>query len=253
MFAFVFHHGDQSREALRFIRDYTATAPDEVSLITVMGTIPPGAEIFPEEIHGTPFILFAACYAGPAEQGERVLQPLRDFATPLVDFSGRMPYIDVQTIFDEDYPAHELRYYWKSTRLPGLSDAAIDMIVEHARRQPSPLSTTDLWHNAGAISRIGEDETAFSGRQFPFLLNIEANWPDPQADEANLTWARTFIEEMSPFSGGGIYFNFGGFQEEGEAMLHSTFGAKYAKLAALKQKYDPHNLFRLNANIKAGA
>lgn len=253
MFAFVFHHGDHSREALRFCRDFTATAPDEVSLLAVMGTIPPGAENFPEEIHGAPFILFAACYAGPAEEGERVLQPLRDFSTPLVDFSDRMPYVEVQTVFDEDYPSYALRYYWKSIHLPELSDEMIDQIVDHARRQPSVLSTTDLWHNAGAIRRISEDETAYSGRRFPFLLNIEANWPDPQDDEANLAWVRTFIEEMRPFSDGSAYLNFGGFQEEGEAMMRSVYGAKYTRLSALKQKYDPQNLFRLNANIKAGA
>jgi FAD/FMN-containing dehydrogenase len=251
MFAFVLYHGDRAKDALRFCREYTSTMPDEVSLLTVLGVVPPGSEAFPEEIHGTPFILLAACYAGPAEEGERILQPLRQFDTPLVDFSDRMPYVQVQTIFDEDYPAHKLRYYWKSIQLPELSDEMIDQIVDHARRQPSLLSTTDLWHNAGAIRRIGEDETAYSGRQIPFLLNVEANWQDPQDDEANLAWVRNFIETMRPFSDGGTYLNFSGFQEEGETMMKASYGAKYGRLAALKRKYDPQNLFSLNPNIKA--
>jgi hypothetical protein len=119
MFAFVFYHGDKSKDVLRFCQEFTATAPDDVSLLTVMGIILPGTEMFPDELHGAPFILLAACYAGDAEEGERVLQPLHQVDTPLIDFSGRMPYLEVQTVYDADYPAHQLRYYWKSIRLPG--------------------------------------------------------------------------------------------------------------------------------------
>jgi FAD/FMN-containing dehydrogenase len=251
MFAFVFYHGDKSKDVLRFCQEFTATAPDDVSLLTVMGIIPPGAEIFPDEMHGAPFILLAACYAGDAEEGERVLQPLRQVDTPLIDFSGRMPYLEVQTVYDADYPAHELRYYWKSIRLPALDEETIGQIADHARRQHSVLSTTDIWHSAGAVSRVGEDETAYSGRQIPYLLNIEANWQDPEDDEANIAWVRTFIDRMQPYSEGGAYLNFAGFQEEGDAMMKTAFGPKYTRLAALKRKYDPENLFSLNQNAKS--
>lgn len=249
MFAFVFHHGDMMKEALRFFREYCATAPDEVSPIAVCGIIP-DKEPFPEEIHGISFVLFAACYAGSVEEGKRVLQPLRDFSQPLIDFSGSMPYLQVQTIFDEDYPAHELRYYWKALNLKELSDEAIDRIVEHAKKQVSPLTTTDIWHIGGAMGRIGEAETAFSGRQAAFMLNAEANWNDPQEDRANIAWARQFIDAMQEFSDGSRYFNFPGFLEEGDVAVKATFGDKYKRLVALKNKYDPTNLFCLNQNIK---
>jgi FAD/FMN-containing dehydrogenase len=251
MFCFVFHHGDRAEEALRFFRQYTATAPDEVSVLAVLGVIPPGAEIFPHEIHGTPYVLFAACYAGPVEEGERVLQPLREFSTPLIDFSGRMPYVQMQTIFDEDYPAGKLRYYWKSTMLLELSDKAIAILVEQARRQPSPLSTTDIWHNAGAIRRMDAGKTAYNGRHVPYLINPEANWQEASDDDANIAWVRNFLKALQPHAEGGMYLNFAGFQEEGQAMMKNAFGDKYERLVALKKQYDPTNLFRLNQNIQA--
>jgi FAD/FMN-containing dehydrogenase len=250
MFCFVFHHGDKMAEALRFFREYTAAAPDEVSMLAVLGVFPPGAEAFPPKVHGLPFVLFAGCYAGAPEKGEQVLQPLREFDTPLVDFSGRMPYTQVQTVFDEDYPSHKLRYYWKSTNLPSMSDEIIDCVVEQARRQPSPLSTTDIWHNAGAIRRMDPNKTAFTGRHVPYLLNVEANWEAPRDDVANMGWTRDFLNALEPLSIEGSYLNFAGFQEEGQAMMKAAYGGQYQRLVALKRHYDPTNLFRLNQNIE---
>jgi hypothetical protein len=194
-----------------------------------------------------------ALYAGLAEEGERVLQPLREFSEPLADSSGRTTYLEAQTIFDEDYPSGELRYYWKSLNLDGLSDAAIDLIVEQAQEQPSPLSTTDIWPIRGAVSRASEEGSAFSGRYAPFMLNAEANWEDPSDDGANVAWVRESVARMRGFSDGSTYFNFPGLLEEGEASMRTTFGTKYERLVALKRYYDPTNLFRLNHNIKPGA
>lgn len=253
MFCLVFHQGDRAVDGLRFFRQYTSTAPDEVGVIAILGIIPPGTAAFPSEIHGLPYVAFGAAYAGPADEGERVLWPLRDFSTPIFDASRRMPYVEAQRVLDEDYPAHELRYYWKSLNLLELSDEAIDRIVDHARRQPSPLSTTDVWHLGGAIRRVGEEAMAFSGRSVPYLLNPEANWADPRDDQANIGWARQFVEAMQPFSDGSRYLNFPGFLEEGEKTMRATFGAKYQRLVALKNKYDPTNLFRLNQNVKPTA
>ncbi len=250
IFCFVFHDGDKTEEALRFFREYTATAPDEVSIIAVLGVFPPGAEAFPHELHGKPFVLFAGGYAGSPEEGERVLQPLRDFSTSLVDFSGRMPYTQMQTMFDEDYPTG-MRYYWKSTSLMELSDEAIACLAQQAHRQPSPLSTTDIWHNAGAISRMDANRTAYSGREIPYLINPEANWLDAGDDEANIAWVRDFLHALQPYSNGLKYLNFAGFQEEGQAMMKTAYGDKYERLVALKKQYDPTNLFRLNQNIQA--
>lgn len=249
-FAFVFHHGKWAEEGLRFFREYTQSAPDEVAALAFLGVFPPGVEAFPEEVHGLPFIAFGAMYAGSPEEGESVLAPLREFSQPLVDFSGVMPYVDAQVIFDEDYPKYEMRYYWKSTNLMNLDDQAIRRIVEHAQKQPSAHSTTDLWHIGGAIKRVSPDESAYGGRHANYVLNPEANWERPEHDDANLAWVRDFIAAMQEFSDGGSYLNFPGFLEEGDELVQRSFGQQYARLAALKAKYDPHNFFSLNQNIK---
>lgn len=251
MMAFALHDtptAEDMRRAVRFYRDFSLAAPDEVSSLLALGQIPPD-EHFPEELHRKPFTLLSGLYAGPVEDGKKALQPLLDFTEPLLDFSGVMPYVEAQQMFDEDYP-DGLRYYWKSLNLSELNDDAIERIVEHARRQPSPFSTTDIWHVGGAVSRVGPEESAFYGRHAAFLLSPESNWIDAADDEVNLRWLRQFIEEMEAFSDGSRYLNFAGFQEDGDEMMRQSFGGHYARLAALKQKYDPGNLFRLNQNIK---
>ena len=254
MFVFAFHDGggDNMKRAIQLYRDYSASAPDEVSSILACGVIPPDPHAFPVEIHGRPFVLLGGLYAGPVEAGQRVLRPLRDFGAPLLDASGAMRYVDAQKMFDHDYPDGR-RYYWKSLNLSRLDDDAIDRIVAHARRQPSPFSTTDLWHIGGAVKRASPAESAFSGRQAAFLLSPEANWDHPADDAANIRWLREFIADMAPFSDGGRYLNFAGFQEEGDAMMRAAFGPQYQRLAALKAKYDPANLFRLNQNVRPAA
>lgn len=251
MFVFVFHDGrgeDAMKRALRLYRDFSETAPDEANTIAALGQIPPD-EHFPEELHRTPFAAFGGLYVGPVDEGEKVLRPLRDLGAPLLDFSGVMPYVEAQRAFDADYP-DGLRYYWKSLNLTRLDEDAIERIVRHARQQPSPFSTTDLWHVGGAVKRAGPDESAFGGRDVAFLLSPEANWLDAADDEANLRWVRDFVADMAPFSDGSRYLNFAGFQEEGDDMIRASYGAQHARLQALKRQYDPGNLFRLNQNIK---
>jgi hypothetical protein len=245
----VFHDGRHAEEVMRFFRDYCLNAPDEISLLAAIGIFPP-VEDFPAELHGRPFVLFIGAYAGDAAEGEQVTAPLRNFRQPLLDFSSVMPYLELQQFFDEDYPAGELRYYWKSLNLTDLSDEAIGVLVEQARQQPSILSTTDIWHIGGAVQRVGDDETAFHGRHVNFLINVEANWENPEEDAANLNWGRTTLAALRPFSDGSRYLNFAGFQEEGDAMMQDAFANKYQRLAELKAQYDPTNLFRLNQNIK---
>jgi FAD/FMN-containing dehydrogenase len=246
VFAFHDGSGDAMKKAIGFYRDYAATAPDEVSTLIAVGQIP-AVDLFPAEIHMRPFVLFGGVYAGPVEEGKRVLQPMISLAKPLVDHSGVMPYVDAQKMFDEDYP-NGMRYYWKSLNLTSLDDDVIDVIVKHARKQPSPLSTIDVWHVGGAVARGGDG--AFYGRHAAFLLSPEANWEDPADDEANISWLRALIADAEQFSDGSRYLNFAGFQEEGDEMIRSAFGPNYERLVAVKKAYDPGNLFRLNQNIK---
>ena len=239
------------KRGLKLYREFNDIAPDEVSTLAVLGIVPDGAEPFPPETHGERFIGFVAMYAGDPNEGEDHMRLLRKLsAKPLADFSGVMPYVEAQQFFDEDYPSGELRYYWKSLNLLTLNDSAIARIIEHAYRQPSQHSTTDLWHIGGAVKRFNGKHGAFYGRHAAYILNPEANWEEAEDDDANISWAQNFIDDMAEFSDGSRYLNFAGFQEEGDAMMVDAFGPQYQRLAELKQKYDPNNLFRLNQNIK---
>jgi FAD/FMN-containing dehydrogenase len=251
MFAFVLYPGDRAREVLRFGEEYVAQAPDEVSPLGVLGRVP-HVEDFPEEWHGRQYAAFLAMYAGPVEEGERALAPLRGLGDPIADLSGPMPYVAAQKILDEDYP-DGMRYYWKSTNVSGLGDEVIERLMAHAEAAPSHHSTVDVWYQGGAMGRVGADETAFGDRSAPYLLGIEANWEDPEDDEANIAWARDCVADMRRFSDGGTYLNFPGFLEEGQEMIKDAYGENYARLVALKDKYDPDNLFRINQNIKPTA
>jgi hypothetical protein len=160
-----------------------------------------------------------------------------------------MPYTEAQKILDEDYP-DGWRYYWKSVNVDGLDEGVIQALKQHAESAPSDHSTIDVWFQGGAMGHVGADESAFGDRSAPILLGIEANWEEePQEDEANIAWARACYSDMRRFSGG-VYLNFPGFLEEGQGLMRDAYGENYEILVALKNQYDPANLFRLNQNIK---
>jgi FAD/FMN-containing dehydrogenase len=250
MCAFVFYPGDHAAEVLRSVEEYMSDAPDEVNPLSFLGRVP-RVEDFPEKWHGEQFVGILAVYDGPTEDGEKALGPLRGFRDPIVDFSGPMPYSEVQKLLDEDYP-DGWRYYWKSVNVDGLGDGVIEALMEQAEAAPSDHSTIDVWFQGGAMGRIGADESAFGDRSAPILLGIEANWEDdPEEDEANIAWARGCYSDLRRFSGGGVYLNFPGFLEEGQGLMRDAYGENYERLVELKNQYDPANLFRLNQNIKS--
>jgi FAD/FMN-containing dehydrogenase len=131
-----------------------------------------------------------------------------------------------------------------------LNDEAIEALIAHAEAAPSDHSTIDVWYQGGAMSRVGAEESAFGDRSAPILLGIEANWEEPEDDEANVAWARETVAGMRRYSDGGIYLNFPGFLEEGQEMMRDAYGENYGRLVALKDEYDPANLFRMNQNVK---
>jgi len=247
-FCFVLYPGDRAREVLQSCGEYVTEAPEEVSPLGVLGRVPHD-EIFPERWHGEQYVALLAMHPGEAEEGERVLRPLRELGAPIVDLSARMPYTEAQAVLDEDYP-DGWRYYWKSVNVDGLSDEVIEGLVNHAEAAPSGHSTIDVWYQGGAMGRVGAAETAFGDRSVPYLLGIEANWEEPRDDEANVAWARNCVADMRRFSSGGMYLNFPGFLEEGDQLLRGAYGENYERLVDLKNRYDPTNLFRLNQNIK---
>jgi len=248
MFCFVVYPGDRAKEVLRFCEEYVAQASDEVSPLGVLGRVPHD-ELFPEEWHGKPYAAILAMYSGSVEQGERVLQPLRDLGDPIADLSEPMPYTEAQKLLDEDYPEGG-RYYWKSVNLNGLGDEEIERLMAHAETAPSDHSTIDVWYQGGAMNRVEAEETAFGDRSAPYLLGIEGNWEESHEDEANVAWVRGCVSDMQRFSHGGMYLNFPGFLEEGQEMMRDAYGENYERLVALKNEHDPANLFRMNQNIR---
>jgi FAD/FMN-containing dehydrogenase len=246
---FVLYPADRAREVLRFCERYLSQAPEEAAPLGILGRVPE-AEEFPQDSHGEPYVGLLAPYPGddPAE-GEAALRPLREIVEPIADLSGAMPYTEAQALLDEDYP-DGWRYYWKSVNLPELSDEVIGRLVEHAASAPSPHSTIDVWYQGGAMARIGEEETAFANRGAPYLLGIEGNWEEESGSHENVAWVRATFADLRSFSGGGVYLNFPGFLEEGEELLHEGYGTNYGRLVEVKARYDPTNLFRLNANIE---
>jgi FAD/FMN-containing dehydrogenase len=248
--SFVFYSADRAREVLQGLDRYLSEAPEDVAPLAFLGHVP-DAEDFPAESHGEPFATILAVHPGDPAEGERVLQSLRELADPIADLSGVMPYTEAQSVLDEDYP-DGLRYYWKSVNVPELSDEVIDRLVEHNASARSPASTIDVWYQSGAMSRVGEEETAFANRGAPYLLGIEGNWEEEADSDANVAWVRAVFDDMSSFSDGGVYLNFPGFLEEGEDLLRQGFGRNFERLAEVKAKYDPENLFRLNANVAPG-
>jgi len=232
---------------LRQWRDFLTTAPEEFTPFGVFWTIPEG---FPPALVGRPMVAVAGVYAGPVEEGERLIQPLRTLATPLMDMSGPMPFTVVQSAFDSFYPKGLLQY-WKSTYFNELSDALIDALCTLAAERPSPLTGMNIWPQGGAVARVGAEETAF-GPRLPFMVSFESNWTDPAETEANITWTREAWASMREFASSGIYLNFPGFGEEKDDLVRAAYGPNYARLQALKAQYDPTNLFRMNLNIRPG-
>jgi FAD/FMN-containing dehydrogenase len=241
----------EAGKLLRAWRDFMEAAPTDVSSNALFWSMPPLPFVPPDQ-HGQPVLILAAVYAGAAEEGERILQPLRSLATPLADLSAQMPYTVLQSAFDVFFPYGQLRYYWKSIYLDGLGDEVIDAIVERGAGRPTTEALIALWHLGGAMNRGGPDETAFAGSSAPFMLSLDTTWTDSADDERCIAWTRQFWSEMHAYSSGGLYLNFGGFGEEKEQLVRAAFGPNYDRLVAVKQRYDPDNLFRVNHNIRPG-
>jgi FAD/FMN-containing dehydrogenase len=236
----------EAGDVLRFMRDFVAGAPDEVGIMANLRLAPP-LPTFPDELHGRPIVALIVCYAGPIHEGEEVLRPLREFKAPVVDSLGPKPYAAHQAVFDPAYP-HGRSYYWKAWKLPPLTDGAIDVIVEQAAAITSPLSAIPIFTLGGAVARVDDEATAFTGRGAAHDINFVASWlPDDPEPERHKAWARSAWEAMRPFADG-VYVNF--MSDEPTPDVRVSYGRRtYARLAALKGKYDPSNVFRFNQNI----
>jgi hypothetical protein len=227
---------DQAGAVFRNYRAFMATAPEEVTAY--------GGLIWTPE--GAPAIAIAMCHCGDLAEGERVLKPLREFGTPIVDAVQPMPFPAMQQLLEGGFPDHT-RNYWKSTFLTSLSDEALEIIIDHANRGRSSLSGIVIEFYGGAATRIGPDATAFAQRQAEYNIVISAQWMDSAEDDRHIGWARDLWEALKPHSSGGQVLTLT--SDTGEDTSRAGFGGNYARLAELKAKYDPTNFFSINQNV----
>jgi hypothetical protein len=209
----------------------------------------PSDPAFPEHVWGRRVVTLAHVYDGPSDIGERVTRPLRNFGTPLADFSSSMPYQTLQMLYDALLPKGRDRCYWKSTYLKALDETIIREITAGLSVRPSEMTFASVWKFGGAVQRVAADATAFGDRSMPFMLSLDAIWSKHVDDDANIAWVRTLWNQMQRHSTGRLYLNFPG-HGEGEMLVRNAFGAEtYARLQHIKRKYDSENLFHMNQNI----
>lgn len=228
------HPFPRAREVLRFYRDTAASAPDELIVYAALLTGP----------DGNAAVGMIPCWCGDMAEGERVLAPLRAFGPPVMDTLQPMPYSTINTLVDAAAPPG-LRHYWKQNLLRELSDEAIDIIIDRFTRVPSPRTVILIDHVHGAAHRVDPTATAFPHRNAPHGLVMLSMWDDPAQDEANIAWTRELADATRPFSTGGAYVN-----ESLDEKPRAAYGVNYDRLAKIKAKYDPTNLFNHNTNIQ---
>ena len=236
---------EQAAAALRDLRDLAPTMPDEISPVAVLSPVPDD-ESFPASIRGRDGLFILALAATTLDEGAEMLRPIAALGGgAAIDIGGPASYAEFQQFFDAEYPAHTMRYYWKSSFAEDMPDALIDQLVEAFVRRPSHHSTIDIWANGGAIARVSSDDSAFGQRTAPWLISPESNWESADDDAANLAWGREIVASV----GGSAYLNFPGLLEEGEQQAKTSHGSTFERLAQVKRAWDPDNVFRFNANI----
>lgn len=236
--------GEDAAEVLERYRALTAVAPRELTCVAVLRIAPP-APWLPKEIHGKPIAAVFVCWTGDEARADEVLAPLRACGRPIADAITRRPYVQMQALLDATQPKGR-RYYWKSHYLPGLDPALFDVAVAELARIPSPHSAVILFHLEGALGEHAADRSPAGNRDAQFVLNVAGSWERPDADAQNVEWARRTFEATRAFSTGGAYVNFQT-EDEGHDRIEAAYGATtLARLAALKQRYDPGDRFRHN-------
>jgi FAD binding domain-containing protein/berberine-like enzyme len=231
----------QGRQVLRLYHEFSASCPDEVSTIGLLLSTP----------DGTPAVGIAACYTGPIDEGERILKPIKTFGPPMLDLVAPRQYTEMQSLFDESWVPGQLNYL-KTSLMRALSDTAIDIVLEHALKRPTPTSVIYFQQLHGAASRRRSDETAFPHRFYHYDCGPWAIWRDQDDTDRCITWARSCWEALRQVYEPSAYVNaVDEAVSDDEERVKSAYGPNYQRLAALKAKYDPTNQFRLNANIRS--
>jgi FAD/FMN-containing dehydrogenase len=240
---------ERAEAIMRWARDELPSAPEDLGAAVAFVSAPPEPFV-PPEMHFKPIVGVVVCWTGDHAEGERVIAPLREVAQPVMDLVQPMPYTALQSMLDAGGPPGT-RAYMKAEFLEELGDEAIAKLVAHGMARPGPMAQLLLEPMGGAIARVGEDDTALGRRDVPWCYHALGLWmdPDPATDEAHVAWTRALAADLEPHTTTGVYLNYT--SDEGEERVRATYGpAKYERLVALKDKYDPKNLFRLNQNIR---
>jgi FAD/FMN-containing dehydrogenase len=235
----VAHPFDAARDVLRFYRDVTASAPDELTVFGGLVHAPDGS--------GMPLAALVLCHAGPRDRAEREVAPLLEFGSPAAVEVGPMPYPAVNAMLDDGFPQGSLNY-WKSTFVRGLSDGLIDTMIDRFTTCPSPMSAILLEHFHGAVTRVGPTETAVPHRSEGYNLLIPSVWMDPATTDANITWTRETYASLEPERAEGRWLNYYG-DDEDPGELEAAYGQNRGRLGEVKRRYDPDNVFHMNQNI----
>ncbi len=246
----IVHPFAQARELLEGYRRFVASAPDEVTAWVVLRKAPP-LPFLPAEVHGKEVLVFAVCAVGDMRKAEKAVAPLRALGQPIADVVGPHPFAGWQAAFDP-LLTPGARNYWKSHDFKTIDDGFIQVLIDAVGRLPTPECEIFVGHLGGAINRIPVDATAYPHRDVEFVMNLHTRWRDPAQDQACIAWTRQVFDAAAPFATGGVYVNFMP-ADEAQRVQKGAYGANYPRLAQLKAKYDPTNLFRMNQNIKPAA
>ena len=242
----MFYELNEAAEVMKWYRELIPNAPDDLNGFFAFLTVPPGPP-FPEDLHLKKMCgIIWACTA-PQAKAEEMFKPIRDFKKPALDFVGPVPHPALQSMFDPIYPPG-LQWYWRADFVNELSDDAIAEHVRFGKELPSMHSTMHLYPINGAAARVGKNDTAWSYRDANWAQVMVGVDPDPANKEKITRWTKDYFDALHPCSAGGAYVNF--MMDEGEDRVKATYGENYKRLVAIKSKYDPHNLFRVNQNIR---
>jgi FAD/FMN-containing dehydrogenase len=236
----------EAATVLRKYREFTATAPEDLSVWIVLRQAPP-LPFLPPEVPGQNVLVLALCYVGAEESGRKIIAPLAEFGTVLGQHVGMQPFTAWQQAFDP-LLTPGARNYWKSNNFSDLKDGLFDVIVEYAGSVPSPQCELFLAQLGGQAARVPVDATAYGNRDANFVMNVHGRWDTPAEDDTGIAWAREVYRATLPYATGGAYSNF--LTAEETDRVKSAFGANYVRLEQVKKSYDPQNFFRLNQNIR---
>lgn len=237
----------EAPKVLELYRTIAEKAPPELTLVVLMRPAPP-APWLPKDMHGKPIVAILACYSGNPEQGEKAVAPIKSFGSPIGDVLVRRPYVQVQSLLDATQPKGR-RYYWKSEYLSNIEPALCEKVIEHAAKIPSPHSAVILFQLEGALNRLKEDHSPVGNRDARYVFNLGGSWEQEEDDKVNVDWTREAWNDMRQFSTGGTYINFLT-EDEGPERIEAALGKGIQRLAEVKARWDPENVFRTNRNIK---